>query len=67
MSLVDSTKSDNSLFQNSMVGCRYNSVQYVTVLLYAVWQQQQQNMVQNMMSCNMRYVFTAQKCTFVEI
>ena len=24
-------------------------------------------MVRNTMSCNMRYVFTAQKCTFVEI
>ena len=23
--------------------------------------------VRNIMSCNMRYVFTAQKCTFVEI
>ena len=25
------------------------------------------HMVRNMLSCNMRYVFTAQKCTFVEI
>ena len=25
------------------------------------------NMVENTLSCNMRYVFTAPKCTFVEI
>ena len=27
----------------------------------------QKNVVENTLSCNMRYVFTAQKCTFVEI